>query len=185
MLSYLRSGFVACILVLGALAQAQTQVGPALVRQVPAINGGATVEGSVHMMTGGGVTLNGGATITGDLLVPGTPVIRINGKPNYGGTRDGTGAPTPSNYTITLNGNASLGHVVRRTVPIALASVPTPPTPTGTRSVNLNTANDPIGPWSTLRNLTLNGNIGQISVPAGTYGDFSATPSSVLGRHFS
>ncbi|HEY9249441.1 MAG TPA: hypothetical protein VIO38_09930, partial [Rariglobus sp.] len=103
--------------------------GTAQVRQVPAVNGGATVEGSIHMMTGGTVNLNGGAVITGDLLVPGTPVVRLNGNPVYAGTVDGGGPATPSNYTITLNGGASLGHVVRRTAPVTLASVPPPSAP--------------------------------------------------------
>lgn len=157
---------------------AQNTVGLARVNQVPAINGGATVEGSIHMMSGGAINLNGGATITGDLLVPGTPIIRLNGGPTYGGTQEGTGPTTPSNYTVTLNGGSSLGHVVRRTAPVALAPVPAPPTPVGTRSVNLNNANDPIGSWTTLRTLTLNGNVGQITVPAGTYGNFSANGGS-------
>lgn len=164
--------------VLPSAKAAETDLGVARVREVPAINGGATVEGSIHMMGGGGVNLNGGATITGDLLVPGAPTVRINGNPAYAGTLDGTGAAAPSNYTITLNGGASLRHVVRRTDPLALAPVPTSPAPTGTRSVNVNNAGQSAGDWSTLRNLTLNGNVGQFAVPAGTYGDFTANGGS-------
>ncbi len=136
---------VATCITLPFAAAAQTVVGLARVNQVPAINGGATVEGSIQTMSGGTINLNGGATITGDLLVPGTPMVRINGNPSYLGTQDGTGPTTPSNYTITLNGNASLAHVVRRTAPVALTPVPAPTTPTGAGSVNLNSASAPIG----------------------------------------
>lgn len=150
----------------------------AQVRQVPAVNGGGTVEGSIHMMSGGSITLNGGATITRDLLVPGAPVVRTNGKPNFGGTLDGTGPATPSGYTITLNGQSTLRNVIRRTAPLALPVVSPPPAPAGMRNVTLNSAAQPVGAWTTLRNLTLNGNIGQIAVPPGTYGDFIANGGS-------
>lgn len=135
------------------------------------------------MMSPGAVHLNGGATITGDLLVPGAPVVRLNGKPAYAGTLDGTGPATPSNYTMTLNGGATLRHVIRRTAPLALPVVPPPSAPAGTRSVNLNQSGQSVGPWTTLRNLTLNGGVGQIAVPPGAYGDFTANGGSsfILG----
>ncbi|MBI2513200.1 MAG: tandem-95 repeat protein, partial [Opitutae bacterium] len=143
----------------------------AQVRHAPSING--TVEGSVQQMTGESVTLNGGAKVTQDLLVPGVPSIRLNGKPNYGGTLDGAGVATPTNYQITLNGSATLGHVVRRTNAAALPTVAAVPGPTGTASVTVNGVGQSID-WATLRNLTLNGGVGQYAVPAGTYGDFIA-----------
>ncbi len=169
--------FIAIVLSSSAVA-AEADLGLAQVRQVPAVNGGGTVEGSIHMMSGGSITLNGGATITGDLLVPGTPVVRTSGKPNYGGTLDGVGPTAPSSYTITLNGQATLRNVVRRTAPLSLPAVATPPAPAGTRSVTLNSATQPVGDWTTLRNLTLNGNVGQIAVPPGSYGDFIANGGS-------
>jgi rhamnogalacturonan endolyase len=48
----------------------------------------------------------------------------------------------------------------------------------GTRSVSLNNASEPVGDWATLRNLTLNSNVGQIAVPSGAYGDFMANGGS-------
>ena len=54
----------------------------------------------------GELVLNGGAQVSGDLLVPGTPTIRLNGHPAYGGTLDGGGSASPSNYTVTINGRA-------------------------------------------------------------------------------
>lgn len=124
------------------------------------------------------VTLNGGAVVTRDLLVPGTPTVRVNGKPTYGGTLDGAGAASPTNYQVTLSGNVSLRHVVRRTAPISLPPVGAPPAPGGTRTVTINTSGQSAGDFATLRHLTLNGNAGQIAIPPGTYGDFTVNGSS-------
>lgn len=124
------------------------------------------------------ITFNGGASMTGDLLVPGTPTVQLNGTPTYGGTLEGTGNASPTNYTIKLNGSASLGHVVRRTNAVSLPVVVAPPSPAGTRSVTLNSPTDSPGDFATLKDLTLNPNVGQIAVPPGTYGSFSANAGS-------
>lgn len=150
----------------------------ALVRHAPAFNGG--LFGSVQQLLPESVTLNGSAIVTGNLLVPGTPNVQLNGRPVYGGTQDGSGTATPSNYTVTLNGNAVLGHVVRRTNAIALTSVPVPPAPAGTRNVSLNNPTQNPGDFATLRNLTLNGNGHNLAVPAGTYGTFTLSGNSVI-----
>lgn len=150
--------------------------GTALVRHAPTLNG--SVEGSVHQMTAENTTFNGGASVSGDLLVPGSPIVRLNGSPNYGGAIDGTGAATPANYTITLNGGTSLGHLVRRTDAVALPVVAAPPKPTGTRSVSLNNSSQSPGDFATIKSLTLNGNVGAVTVPSGNYGEFTANGSS-------
>ncbi|HVX57017.1 MAG TPA: hypothetical protein VHA37_04755, partial [Candidatus Saccharimonadales bacterium] len=150
--------------------------GTALVRHAPVLNG--NVDGSIQQMTGESTTLNGSASVTGDLLVPGTPSVIQNGRPTYGGTVDGTGSTTPTNYQVILNGGVSLRHVVRRTNAVGLPVVAAPPSPTGTRSVALNNAGQSAGDFATLKNLTLNGNVGQVTVPAGVYGDFTANGSS-------
>jgi hypothetical protein len=77
----------------------------------------------------------------------------------------------PSAYTITLNGSATLRHVVRRTDPVAFPTVAAPPTPTGTNDVVLSARGGPVD-FATLRNLTLNGGVGPVAVPPGTYGTF-------------
>lgn len=154
---------------------AQAQTSTALVQHAPSVNG--TINGSVQQMTGENVVLNGGANISGDLLVPGTPLVQLNSSPTYSGTQEGNGSTSPSNYTITLNSAASLRHVVRRTNPVSLPSVGTIPAPGGTASVTVNSAGQSIN-WGTLQNLTLNGNVGQVNVPAGTYGNFSAGSGS-------
>jgi len=148
----------------------------ALVRRAPTLNG--TVEGSVHVMTAESVTLNGGASVTGRLFVPGTPTIRLNGNPAYGGTLDGSGATAPTSPQITLTGNARLGHVVRRTDPLSLPTVAAPPSPAGTRTVALNSPGQSPGDFATVRHLTLNGGVGAVAVPPGRYGDFTANGSS-------
>src|SRR3954470_20176090 len=104
----------------------------ARVRHAPVVNG--AVDGSLHVMLPENVTLNGGAAINGDLKVPGTPAVRLNGKPSYVSTIDDTGASGPSNYEVALNGSAALRHVVRRTDPVALLSVASPHAPVGTRT---------------------------------------------------
>jgi hypothetical protein len=156
------------------------QTGTALVRHAPTING--TVEGSVRQMLAENVVLNGGAIITEDLLVPGTPAVVLNGQPNYAGTLDGSGSATPTNYQITLNGNATLRNVVRRTNPVSLPAVGAPPGPTGAATVNINSTGQSFN-WSTVRHLTLNGGVGLYAVPAGSYGNFTANGGSgfILG----
>ncbi len=153
----------------------------ALVRRLGSLNGG--IDGSVQVLTAESITLNGNAWISGDLLVPGTPALKLNGQPLYGGTQDGSGNASPAGYTITLNGGSVLRHVVRRTDALALPVVTAPPAPAGVRNVSLNSASQSEGDFATLRNLTLNGNTGAIAVPAGTYGNFTANGSSsfVLG----
>ncbi len=148
----------------------------ALVNQITAMNG--TINGSIQQRTHYGVTLNGGAKITGELLTVGTPTTRLNGKPDFGGTVDSTGSSNPAGYTITLNGNASLGKLVRRYDATAMPTVAAPSNPTGSRSVNMNKSSDAIGSWATLQNLTLNGNVGNVTVPAGVYGNFTANGGS-------
>jgi hypothetical protein len=120
------------------------------------------------------VTLNGTTTVSGDLLVPGTPNVIINGSPNYGGTVDGSGSEAPTNCNVTLNNGTTLGHVVRRTDPLALPIVDAPAPPAGNRSVTINNPSQSVGDWATVRDLNLNGNAGLLTVPAGAYGDFAA-----------
>lgn len=166
-------------LLIAALSTAELSAqatGTARVRHAPTLNG--HVDGSVWQMLPESVTLNGGASITGDLLLPGTPTVRLNGNPNYAGTIDGTGSASPSSHRVTLNGNSSVRHVVRRSDAVTLPTISAPPPPAGTRSVSVNSANQSPGAFATLRNLTLNGNVGQFAIPPGTYGNFTANGGS-------
>ncbi|HKB89840.1 MAG TPA: hypothetical protein VKC60_04920, partial [Opitutaceae bacterium] len=108
---------------------------------------------------------------------------QLNGHPTFVGTKDGLGSATPASATITLNGNAVLRYLVRRTDAIPLATVSAPPAPTGTRDVTLNTSTDSAGDFHTLRNLTLNSNAAARAIPAGTYGNLTANGTSgfILG----
>ena len=147
----------------------------ALIRHAPTLNG--DIDGSAQILLPENITLNS-AMISGDLLVPGTPAVRLNGHPTYGSTLDGSGNAAPSNYTVTLNGNAILRHVVRRTDPIAMPAVSLPPSPAGRNDVTLNNSNQRVADYTKLRNLTLNGNAGLVAVPPGTYGTFIANGNS-------
>lgn len=140
----------------------------------------SSVQGSVQQNVGTASTLNGDAAVAGDLLVPGTPSVRINGSPTYGGTSDGTGSAAPANYVITLNGGTMLNHVVRRTDPISLPLAAAPLPPTGGRNVVLNNSSQSVGDWSTVRNLTLNGKIAPLSVPGGRYGSFTLNGGNTI-----
>ncbi|RXK55068.1 hypothetical protein ESB00_03980 [Oleiharenicola lentus] len=156
--------------------ESQAQTGTALVRHAPTLNG--RVEGSVQVLTAESVTFNSSANVTGDLLLPGTPTVQLNGNVVYGGTVEGLGVATPTSHKVMLNTGSRLGHVIRRTDPVALPSVGKPPQPTGTRSVSLNSPGQSPGDFSTLKNLTLNSNVGHIVVPPGTYGNFNANAGS-------
>jgi hypothetical protein len=153
----------------------------ALVRHAPVLNGG--LDGSVQVLTAENAVLNGSAWISGDLLLPGTPTIIRNGALGYAGQRDGGGSATPAGYSVTLNANALVRYLVVRTNPLALPVVVAPSLPTGTRYVTINQAGQDCGDFSTLRNLTLNGNVGVVAVPPGNYGVFMANGGSgfILG----
>ncbi len=153
------------------------------VRHAPGLNGNGRIEGSLQQLLGESTTLNGGFTMTGDLLVPGTPALRVNGNPTFAGTIVGAGGTSPAGYQITLNGNCSLNHLRTRINPVSLPTVTAPPQPAGTRTAAINSAGQSIGDPATLRNLTLNGNAGQVTVPPGTYGTFTVNGGSgvVLG----
>lgn len=148
----------------------------AITRHAPSING-SRIEGTVRVLLGESINVNSNASITGDLLVPGSPTIRLNGNVNYNGTVVGTGNPQPSNYAINLNSNVSLRHIVTRTDATQIDPIANPPQPTGTRDVALNRGQDP-GDFATIRNLIVNSNYGQLVVPEGTYGAFSANSNS-------
>lgn len=149
-----------------------------IVRHAPSING-SRIEGNVRVLLGESININSGSAITGDLLVPGSPNITLNGNNNYNGTIVGTGNPQPTGYSINLNSNISLHHIISRTDAVTISPVPSPPLPTGTRDISLN-KNDQPGDFSTIRNLTINSNYGDLTVPQGTYGNLIANSNSGL-----
>jgi hypothetical protein len=150
----------------------------AIVRHGLTLNG--RIEGSVQQLVGEATTINGGGALTGDLFAPGTPTVKQNGHPTFGGTVQGSGSTQPSNYQITLNGNAQLGRVVTRTDPVAMPPVAAPPASTGTRDVTLNNSGQSAGNFATVRDLTLNGNVGTVAVPPGTYRNFTVNGGGAI-----
>lgn len=158
--------------------------GTAIVRHAAVLNGLAGVHGSLQILLPESMALNGNAWVSGDLLLPGTPALRLNGTPTVGEQVLGTGSASPSNYSVTLNGNALIGRLVRRTDAVTLPTVSTPPASTGTRNVRINQASDSIGNFATLRDLTISGNVGLVAIAPGTYRDFTVNGSNnglVLG----
>ncbi len=143
-----------------------------VVKHAPGLNAGR-VEGSIRLLNGEGTNVNSGFEITGDLIVPGLPNINFNGSNRvYNGTIEGTGSSTPS-YSINVNDSTKIRHIVTRTNAISVGSVTAPAQPTGTRSVALNAGQSP-GDFTTLRDLTLNSSYGSLTIPPGTYGNFTA-----------
>jgi O-glycosyl hydrolase/cytoskeletal protein CcmA (bactofilin family) len=154
----------------------------ALVRHATSLNG--RIDGSIQVLTPESITLNSNASITGDLLAPGLPQVRMSSHSTFSGAIEGPGSSDPDAYTLTLNGEAAVRHLVRQIDPLTLPVVAAPPQSTGTRSVTLHRPDESPGDFATLRNLTLSSNAGLVSVPPGTYGSFSANAGSgfVLGR---
>jgi len=144
-----------------------------IVRHAPMLDSGR-VEGALWQLTGEATVLDGTDVITSDLLVPGTPTVTVSGSPNFEGTIQGTDNVQPAGYSVTITGSATLRHLITRTDPIQLETVAPPPAPAGTRDVTLTAANQSAGDWATLRNLTLSGQAGAITVPPGTYGAFTS-----------
>jgi RHS repeat-associated protein len=172
---FFRLGLLLLLLGNASFAQAQS-VALGLIRHAPSVNG--TVEGSLQQDLGEYVNLNSGAVITGQLLVPGTPGVRFNGTPVFGGTSAGKGSTEPSNYFVTINQGATLGGLRTRTDASALTLVGAVAGPTGNRSVTLDSPSQSAGDFGSLRDLTLNSNVGAVSVPPGTYGNFTANAGS-------
>lgn len=163
-------------------ATAELEIGiTALVRHGMSMSG--EIDGSMQVLLPESMTLNGGAMLSGDLLVPGRPGVTINGQPTYVAVIEADGSATPTQHRVTLNGNSVVRYVVRQVDPIAFPEVAAPTAPAGTRNVSINQPSQGIGDPLTLRNLTINSNGGDVVVPPGTYGNFTANGqnSFVLG----
>ena len=166
---------------LSFISSSQLQTDRATVRRGFNLNG--RIEGSVQQLSGENTTFNSSAVLTGDLFVPGSPNLVRNGTSTFGGTVQGSGNAQPSNYSITLNGGSQLGRLMTRTDAVVMPTVAAPPAPTGTRNVTINNSSQSIGDFATLKNLTLNSNVGNKAIPPGTYGSFTANSGSgfILG----
>ena len=170
------------VLSLGVLGlRAQNSAPPTIAVSRHALNNNGRIEGSAQQLSGENLSLNNGSFFGGDLLVPGNPKVKANGKPNWKGQRNGGGSISPSNYQVSINSSVELGYLVTQSDPIALDNVATPPNSRGNRSVNVNNARDvaAIGAWSGVRDLNLNGNV-DVAVPAGTYGNFNVNGGALV-----
>ncbi|MGH9760619.1 MAG: hypothetical protein ACREDR_21665, partial [Blastocatellia bacterium] len=143
----------------------------------PTLNTGL-IQGTMRVFQGQNFNYNGGMVQTGDLFVVGTPTINILSPSSSGGTVTDGGSSTPTGYTITLQGGAKVeGKIHIHADPVPLPSgIPTSvPSPSGTRTVNINSPSDvsQIGDWSTVRNLNVNPSGLAFNVPPGNYGQFT------------
>jgi RHS repeat-associated protein len=136
------------------------------------------IEGSVQQLSGQNTIINGNASITGDLLVPGVPGLVRNGNNTFGGVITGTGAATPTNYQITLNGNTSLRNLKNRINPVTMPTVAAPPASQGTVSVVINNSSQYPTNFFNVRDITMNGNAGIMTLPPGNYRNISISGGS-------
>ncbi|MDD4348975.1 MAG: Ig-like domain-containing protein, partial [Opitutales bacterium] len=152
------------------------------VEYAPQISG--RVESDIQQMRADGFWLNSGAVIEGTWFVPGTPRLTINGRPDFGGVIEGNGSPSPSGYGVGINQGVSLTNLGNRTDSEPMPAVSAPPSPAGRRKVTIDRSGQSPGDFATLRNLSLNANVGAYMIPAGAYGDFTANrgTSFVLGE---
>ncbi|MBI4851551.1 MAG: hypothetical protein HY819_07140, partial [Acidobacteria bacterium] len=140
---------------------------------------GSRIEGSVRVLLAEGTSVENGATITGEILTPGSPNVVVGSNVQFNGVVTGTGNAQPNNYSININNNSAVGHVVTRTDAISISGVTSPPRPRATRDVTLSQGQSP-GDFTTIRNLSLNAGYGSLSVPPGIYGNLSASNSTFV-----
>ncbi|HEX7152041.1 MAG TPA: PKD domain-containing protein [Thermoanaerobaculia bacterium] len=145
----------------------------AVTRHAPVINSGR-IEGTLWQLLPESVLLDGTDVITSDLLIPGTPGVTAAPTASFGGVIQGSDAATPTTHSVTISSNAKLRHLVNRTAAFTPVAVLPPPATTGTRDVSLTKETDSAGDFATIRNLSISGKAGDVTVPPGTYGTFSA-----------
>jgi hypothetical protein len=139
--------------------------GVAIVNHAAVLNGQAEIDGSLQILLPEDMAMNGQASISGQLLVPGNPALRLNGNPLVGTVGAGTG---PSNYAITLNGQAVVvGGLVRNATHAGLMPVPAP-TSSNVDFIS-NGKNERVElPAGTYRNVTIHGK-NTLVLTGGTY----------------
>jgi hypothetical protein len=157
---------------------AQTAADVVVVRHGSVING-SRIEGSVRVLLGEGTSVENGGTVTGEILTPGSPNVVIGSNVKFNGVVAGGGNIQPNNYTININNNSEVGHVVTRTDAISISGVSSPPRPRATRDVVLSQGQSP-GDFTTIRNLSLSANYGSLNVPPGIYGSLSASNATFV-----
>jgi RHS repeat-associated protein/uncharacterized repeat protein (TIGR01451 family) len=153
--------------------------GAATVRHPPVLNSGR-IEGGVRQFLGESAAYAGNDTITDDLRVPGSPSVTTGENGSIGTLVEGGGSAEPAGYALSLNGNAAIGRLVTRTDSIGMPDVAPPPPPAGTRDVKLNAPGGRIGDPASLRDLSMSGRVGSVSVSPGTYGSFTVHGLNVL-----
>ncbi|MBI4852374.1 MAG: hypothetical protein HY819_11310 [Acidobacteria bacterium] len=174
-----------------SVSKSNTSVSPSLqfpsdvliTRHSPNLNGNR-VEGAIRVLEGESFSINSNTVVTGNIYVAGTPNININagGNSTYRGTIAGTGSSNPTGYSINLNSNTTLNHIITKTDPIVINNLGNVAPPQGNRDVTL-TKNQSPGDFSTIRNLTLNSSYGLLAVPPGSYGQITSNSNSgfILG----
>lgn len=150
----------------------------ALVRHAPRLQGG--IDGSLEVLGGEDVKLSGRAWIAGDLLLPGTPSLDLHGLPMAAGTYDAGQTEEPRDYTVALGGTSVVRYVVREIEPLEMPVVAMPLPPSGTRDVTLGGEDLAAGDFTSIRDLTVDENVGEVIVPSGVYGALTVERGNTL-----
>ncbi len=156
----------------------------AVVNHAPNINQGI-VEGSIQQQLPRSINLNSGAVITGDLLVPGTPSVRVNGAgEGFGGIVESDGAIEPQNYHIHVNRPVQLRSIIRRTGPIGMPTAQAVEPVQGRQWINLNRPGEEPDSFSDVRGINVNAGYGDLILPTGSYQNVNVSGGHdlVLGR---
>ncbi len=123
----------------------------ARVAHTTSVNSGV-IEGNLAVGGGGHATLQGQASIQGWLEAAGNPDLIENGG-WIGAQETASGGTNPSNYRITVNGDAHLDGFRSRVDFVALEPVSAPNPPAGYRQVAINQPLGDFGDPATLRDL--------------------------------
>ncbi|WP_309386122.1 Ig-like domain-containing protein, partial [Cerasicoccus frondis] len=172
--------YLFCLIALLALiAPASASQVAVQVYHAPSLSAGL-IQGDLWQLNGEGGSVNSGFTLQGDWRFPGEPDFRLNGSPTYSGVEPGDGSASPSGYRWYLNSGTTMGYLRTRTDPLPLLTANPVESPTGARTVHLNSASDSAGDFTTLLNLTIQNQVGTVAVPPGAYGNFTINANNGL-----
>lgn len=166
----------------GSVTETLTISITALVRHAPVVRGG--IDGSMQVLTPESIALSGDAWMSGDLLVPGTPAVKLHGAAMIAGLAEDGGAAGPTNGTVSMSDRAVIGYLMRRIDPISMTAADAVSPASGTADVVVSSPADVPADFSGVRNLTLDGAAGEVVVPPGSYGVLTANGDTafVLGH---
>ena len=145
------------------------------------MNLNGTVVGNIWNTAPSSFSINSSAKIEGDLLLAGTPNVRLNGSPTFSGVVEGDGDASPSGYYVTINSGAELGYLRTRQGTYEFPTVTPEPNPSGSY-YNIDNASSVPSNWFPNAGVNINSNAGAIYLPPGDYGRVNASNNNSGGK---